>query len=78
MKAPTLIRSIEADLAAGHVAVVQIVSTGEAARTTAGHHSAKRHFFLVIAPDGKHLFFVTPGRGRWKVRFRPAFLRDKP
>src|SRR5215210_7322344 len=30
MKAPTLIRSIEADLAAGHAAVVQIVSTGEA------------------------------------------------
>ena len=30
MKAPTLIRSIEQDLAAGHAAVVQIVSTGEA------------------------------------------------
>jgi hypothetical protein len=30
MKAPTLIRSIEADLAAGHAAVVQIVSTGKA------------------------------------------------
>ena len=30
MKAPTLIRAIEADLAAGHAAVVQIVSTGEA------------------------------------------------
>ncbi|WGF91024.1 strawberry notch-like NTP hydrolase domain-containing protein [Marinivivus vitaminiproducens] len=30
MKTPTLIRSIEADLEAGHAAVVQIVSTGEA------------------------------------------------
>src|SRR4051812_24976776 len=30
MKAPTLIRAIETDLAAGHAAVVQIVSTGEA------------------------------------------------
>ncbi len=30
MKTPTLIRSIDADLAAGHAAVVQIVSTGEA------------------------------------------------
>ncbi|PDS58821.1 MULTISPECIES: strawberry notch family protein [Rhizobium] len=30
MKAPTLIDSIERDLAAGHAAVVQIVSTGEA------------------------------------------------
>ena len=30
MKVPTLIRAIEADLAAGHAAVVQIVSTGEA------------------------------------------------
>jgi predicted RNA methylase len=30
MKTPTLIRSIERDLAAGHAAVVQLVSTGEA------------------------------------------------
>jgi hypothetical protein len=30
MKTPTLIRSIEGDLAAGHAAVIQIVSTGEA------------------------------------------------
>ena len=30
MKTPTLISSIEADLAAGHAAVIQIVSTGEA------------------------------------------------
>ncbi len=30
MKAPTLIRSINADLEAGHAAVIQIVSTGEA------------------------------------------------
>ena len=30
MKTPTLIRSIERDLEAGHCAVVQIVSTGEA------------------------------------------------
>ncbi|MGE0502532.1 MAG: strawberry notch-like NTP hydrolase domain-containing protein [Rhizobiaceae bacterium] len=30
MKTPSLIRSIDADLAAGHAAVVQIVSTGEA------------------------------------------------
>jgi hypothetical protein len=30
MKTPTLIRSVEADLAAGHAAVIQIVSTGEA------------------------------------------------
>ena len=30
MKTPTLIRSIDADLAAGHAAVIQIVSTGEA------------------------------------------------
>ncbi len=30
MKMPTLIRAIEGDLAAGHAAVVQIVSTGEA------------------------------------------------
>ena len=30
MKTPTLIRSIEADLAAGHACVVQVVSTGEA------------------------------------------------
>jgi P-loop containing NTP hydrolase pore-1/C-terminal domain on Strawberry notch homologue len=30
MKTPTLIRAIEADLAAGHAAVIQIVSTGEA------------------------------------------------
>ncbi|MGP9790997.1 strawberry notch-like NTP hydrolase domain-containing protein [Roseinatronobacter sp. NSM] len=30
MKAPTLIAAIEADLAAGHAAVIQIVSTGEA------------------------------------------------
>ena len=30
MKTPTLIRSIERDLADGHAAVVQIVSTGEA------------------------------------------------
>ncbi len=30
MKSPSLIRSIEADLAAGHAAVIQIVSTGEA------------------------------------------------
>ncbi len=30
MKTPTLIRSIEQDLAAGHAAVIQIVSTGEA------------------------------------------------
>jgi predicted RNA methylase len=30
MKTPTLIRSIEQDLAAGHSAVIQIVSTGEA------------------------------------------------
>jgi len=30
MKTPSLIRAIEADLAAGHCAVVQIVSTGEA------------------------------------------------
>lgn len=30
MKTPTLIRSVTADLAAGHTAVIQIVSTGEA------------------------------------------------
>ncbi|HWK43012.1 MAG TPA: strawberry notch family protein [Croceibacterium sp.] len=30
MKTPTLIRSVDADLAAGHAAVIQIVSTGEA------------------------------------------------
>jgi hypothetical protein len=30
MKAPTLIRGIEQDLADGHAAVIQIVSTGEA------------------------------------------------
>jgi hypothetical protein len=30
MKTPTLIRSIQRDLEAGHAAVVQIVSTGEA------------------------------------------------
>jgi predicted RNA methylase len=30
MKTPTLLRSIERDLAAGHAAVIQIVSTGEA------------------------------------------------
>ncbi len=30
MKTPTLIAAIEADLAAGHAAVIQIVSTGEA------------------------------------------------
>ncbi|TDX20976.1 strawberry notch-like NTP hydrolase domain-containing protein [Rhodovulum visakhapatnamense] len=30
MKTPTLIRSIDADLAAGHAVVIQIVSTGEA------------------------------------------------
>jgi hypothetical protein len=30
MKTPTLMRSIEEDLAAGHAAVIQIVSTGEA------------------------------------------------
>ena len=30
MKMPTLIRSVEADLAAGHACVVQVVSTGEA------------------------------------------------
>jgi hypothetical protein len=30
MKTPTLIRSIDADLEAGHAAVIQIVSTGEA------------------------------------------------
>ena len=30
MKTPTLIRSVAADLAAGHAAVIQIVSTGEA------------------------------------------------
>ncbi|NLS28187.1 hypothetical protein S2M10_31970 [Sphingomonas sp. S2M10] len=30
MKTPTLIRSIAADLEAGHSAVIQIVSTGEA------------------------------------------------
>ena len=30
MKTPTLIRSIEQDLADGHSAVIQIVSTGEA------------------------------------------------
>jgi hypothetical protein len=30
MKTPTLIAAIESDLAAGHAAVVQIVSTGEA------------------------------------------------
>ncbi|KAF0097326.1 MAG: putative methylase/helicase [Rhodospirillaceae bacterium] len=30
MKTPTLIRSIERDLAAGHAAIIQIVSTGEA------------------------------------------------
>ncbi|MCR4269394.1 strawberry notch family protein [Nitratireductor sp. ZSWI3] len=30
MKTPTLIRSVEADLEAGHAAVIQIVSTGEA------------------------------------------------
>ena len=30
MKTPTLIASIDRDLAAGHAAVVQIVSTGEA------------------------------------------------
>jgi hypothetical protein len=30
MKTPTLVRSIEEDLAAGHSAVIQIVSTGEA------------------------------------------------
>ena len=30
MKTPTLIRSIEQDLADGHAAVIQIVSTGEA------------------------------------------------
>ena len=30
MKTPTLIRSITADLEAGHAAVIQIVSTGEA------------------------------------------------
>lgn len=30
MKTPTLIRSVTADLAAGHAAVIQIVSTGEA------------------------------------------------
>ena len=30
MKTPTLIRSVEADLAAGHACVVQVVSTGEA------------------------------------------------
>ena len=30
MKTPTLIRAIERDLEAGHAAVIQIVSTGEA------------------------------------------------
>jgi len=30
MKTPSLIRSIERDLDAGHAAVIQIVSTGEA------------------------------------------------
>jgi hypothetical protein len=30
MKTPTLVRSIEQDLAEGHSAVIQIVSTGEA------------------------------------------------
>ena len=30
MKTPTLIRSVTSDLAAGHAAVIQIVSTGEA------------------------------------------------
>jgi hypothetical protein len=30
MKAPTLIKSIERDLEAGHAAAVQLVSTGEA------------------------------------------------
>lgn len=30
MKTPTLIRSVTTDLAAGHAAVIQIVSTGEA------------------------------------------------
>ncbi len=30
MKTPTLIRSISGDLEAGHAAVIQIVSTGEA------------------------------------------------
>ena len=30
MKCPTLIRAIEADIAAGHAAVIQLVSTGEA------------------------------------------------
>ena len=30
MKTPTLIRSITSDLEAGHAAVIQIVSTGEA------------------------------------------------
>ena len=30
MKTPTLIETIEADLAAGHACVIQIVSTGEA------------------------------------------------
>jgi len=30
MKCPSLIKSIEADLAAGHAAVVQVVSTSEA------------------------------------------------
>ena len=30
MKTPTLIAAIDADLAAGHAAVIQIVSTGEA------------------------------------------------
>ena len=45
---------------------------------TAGHHSAEQHFFLVATPDEKHLFFVTPGRGRRKVRFRPAFCATNP
>ena len=41
MKTPTLIRSIERDLAEGHAAVIQIVSTGEAFTDSEGNLSSR-------------------------------------
>src|SRR3954469_14898335 len=63
---------------ADHVANFSLLLTATKRLIDGSAALPKRHFFLAVRPNEKHLFFVTPGQGCPEVRFRPAFLRDKP
>jgi hypothetical protein len=63
---------------ADHVANFSLVLTATKRLIDGSAALPKRHFFLAVRPDEKHLFFVTLGQNGAEVRFRPVFLRDKP